>query len=48
MNKKEKQKFIDTNTTMVVTRRKECGKLVKIKGAQCEVTEEDLSLGGNT
>lgn len=45
MNRQEKQKFIDTDKSMVVTR----GKGVRegrVKGVKYMVVEENLTLGG--
>ena len=44
MNKQDKQKLIDTDKSMVVTRGKEFGELVK--AVKYIVMEEDLTLDG--
>ena len=44
MNKTDKQKHIDTANSMVVTKGKEGGELVK--GVKYMVIEADLTLGG--
>ena len=47
MNDTNKQKLIDTNNSMVVTRGKGRGVgAVRVKGVKNMVTEEDLTLGG--
>ena len=45
-NKNNKQKLIDTDNNITITREKGHGKGKRIKGVKDTVMEEDLTLGG--